>query len=379
MKYIKLVLANLRRKKVRTGLTTASFVVALFLFGLLVAINSAFHMGANMAGVDRLVVVNRSGMTQMLPLSYREKIQQIEGVKLVSHMTWFGGIYQNEHNFFPQMAVDPETFVAMFPEAEVPEEQKNAFRADREGAVVGVTTAERFGWKVGDRIPIKGTIFPGTWEFNIRAIYHSNRPEFDTMGFIFHYKLLEERAPEWFRGRVGYYRVRITDPDRAAEVAKAIDKRFANSPYETKTDTEKAFAASMVKQMGNIELLILVIGSVVFFTLLLVTGNTMATAVRERTGELAVLKTVGFSDIQVLLLVLAESVLVALVGGGVGVTMAVAIAPSISAALPGLKFYVGPGGIATGVALAALVGLASGIVPAVSAMRLRVVDALRRV
>lgn len=379
MKYINLILANLRRKKVRTGLTTASFMVALFLFGLLVAIHGAFYGGLNMAGADRLIVVNRAGMTQTLPFSYRDKIQQIPGVELLTYLTWFGGVYQNERNFFPKIAVDTETFIALYPDAKAPEEQEKAFRADREGVIVGITTAKRFGWKLGDRIPIKGTIFPGTWEFNIRAIYESKNPDFDTVTFIFHHKLLEERASKWFRGKVGSYRLRVANPDRAAEVSKAIDERFANSPYETKTDTEKAFFASMIKQMGNIEYLILAVGSVVFLTLLLVTGNTMATAVRERTGELAVLKTVGFSDIQVLLLILAESVLVALVGGGVGVAISMAIAPSLSEAVPGMKFYVGLKDIATGVALAACIGVAAGVIPAVSAMRLRVVDALRRV
>jgi putative ABC transport system permease protein len=379
MKFIKLVLANLRRKKIRTALTTASFMVALFLFGLLVAIHSAFYQGVNIAGADRLVVINRTGMTQPLPMSYRERLQQVPGVKTVSFASWFGGIYQDERNFFPQVAIDAKSYREIFSEAVVPDEQQKAFSADREGALVGISTVKKYGWKLGDRIPLKGTIFPGNWEFNLRGIYTSNRPDFDTVTFLFHHKFLEERAPAWYRGLVGYYMVKIADPDRAPEVVKAIDKRFANSPYETKTDTERAFAASFAKQMGNIELLILAVGSVVFFTLLLVTGNTMAIAVRERTGEIGVLKTVGFSDLHVLLLVLAESVLVAVVGGSLGVAIAKAIAPRLSEALSGLEFYVGTDDVLKGIALATFIGLAAGTIPALDAMRLRVVDALRRV
>jgi putative ABC transport system permease protein len=379
MKYIKLILANFKRKRIRTGLTVASFVVALFLFGLLVAIHGAFYLGIEIAGVDRLVVLNRTGMTQTLPLSYRDKLLQIPGVKHVTFAQWFGGIYQEERNFFPQMAIDSETYGDMFPEAETPKEQIKAFLVDPEGAIVGIRTVKRFGWKLGDRIPLKGTIFPGVWEFNLRGIYTANRPDYDTTNFLFHYKLLDERAPKWFHGHVGMYMVRVADPERTADVIKAIDKRFANSPYETKTDTERAFAASFAKQMGNIEFLILAIGTVVFFTLLLVTGNTIASSVRERTAELAVLKTVGFSDLHVLLLILAESILVAVVGGAVGVSIAKAIAPQLSDALSGMIFYVGVTDLIAGIGLAALIGLTAGAVPAVSAMRLRVVDALRRV
>jgi putative ABC transport system permease protein len=249
---------------------------------------------------------------------------------------------------------------------------------DREGAIVGAKTAKRFGWKVGDRVPIMGTIYPGNWEFNIRGIYTAKRPQDDTTQFWFHWKRLDEAAQQ--KGAVGWYIVRIKNPDDAAKVAKSIDDEFANSPYETKTDTEKAFAASWVKQMGNIEFLILSIGAVVFFTLLLVTGNTMAIAVRERTGELAVLKAVGFSDTFVMVFVLAESLLLALVGGGLGLLLAKGwslMGDPTGGLLP--FFYFPVKFMLLGVLLALAVGTVAGILPAISAMRLRVVDALRRV
>jgi putative ABC transport system permease protein len=379
MKYLHLLWANLKRKKLRTTLTIGSFAVALFLFGVLTVIHFAFYQGVEVAGADRLVVINRTSLIQPLPMSYKEKLLQLAGVKAVTHANWFGGVYQEEKNFFPQFAIDTATYREMFPEFAIPADQWKAFVADREGAVVGKATAERYGFKIGDRIPIKGTIFPGTWEFNIRAIYAGTRPGDDQTQFWFHYAYLDERGPEWIKGIVGWYTVRMADPNDAAAVSRAIDDRFANSPFETKTETEKAFAGAFAKQMGNIEFLIVTIGGVVFFTLLLVTGNTMAIAVRERTPEFAVLKTVGFSDVGVLLLVLGEAVLIALQGGVLGVFLAWAAAPGLAKGLPGFTFYLAPSQLASGVALALLVGLAAGALPALSAMRLRVVDALRRV
>jgi len=267
----------------------------------------------------------------------------------------------------------------MFSEFVLPDNQWQAFLADREGCIVGEALAERFQWKLGDRIPIKGTIFPGTWEFNIRAIYRGKRPQDDATQFWFRWDYLDERKP-YQKGFVGWYTVRIANPDDAVRVVKAIDAEFANSPWETKTDTEKAFAASWVKQMGNIEFLILSIGSVVFFTLLLVTGNTMAIAMRERVRELAVLKAVGFSDRFVLVLVMAETMVVAAVGGGIGLALAKVFTlrgDPTGGLLP--FFYLPPDVILLGFVLALAVGLMAGILPALSAMRLRVVDALRRV
>lgn len=380
MRFLPLILANLFRKKLRTTLTIGSFAVALFLFGLLLVVRGAFGQYTEVAGADRLVVINKVSLIQPLPISYRDRLLRIPGVKLVTYDNWFGGVYVDERNFFGQFAIDPENQRAVFPEFEIPEEQWKAFVEDREGAIVGEGLAKRFHWKVGDRIPIKGAIYPGAWEFNIRGIYRGKRVQDDVHQFWFQWKLLDERVPERRKGLAGWYTVRVADPDQAAQVVKAIDQEFANSPWETKTDTESAFAAAWVKQFGNIEFLILTIGAVVFFTLLLVTGNTMAIAVRERVGELAVLKAVGYSDRFVLWLVLAESLLVSAVGGLLGVALIKLFTlggDPTHGFLP--YFYLPLKSMGTGIGVALVVGIVAGFLPAFSAMRLRVVDALRRV
>jgi putative ABC transport system permease protein len=379
MKFAPLILANLFRKKLRTILTIGSFAVALFLFGLLAVVRGAFNQGIDVAGADRLVIVNKVSIIQPLPFSYRDQILRIPGVKDITFDNWFGGVYQDERNFIPQFAIDTQNQRKVFPEFIVPDDQWKTFLEDRQGAIAGANTANRFGWKVGDRIPIKGTIYQGSWEFNLRGIYTGERPSEDLTQFWFHYDYLDERR-EFGKGQVGWYTVRVANPDDSPRIAKTIDGQFANSPYETKTDTEKAFATSFVKQAGNISLLILAIGGVVFFTLLLVTGNTMAIAVRERVGELAVLKAVGFTDRFVLLLVLGESLLISVVGGTIGISLAKLFTLNgdpTRGLLP--FFYLPPLAILAGLAVAVGVGILSGILPATSAMRLRVVDALRRV
>jgi putative ABC transport system permease protein len=379
VKFLPLLLANLKRKKVRTALTIGSFAVALFLFGLLAAIRAGFNQGIEVAGADRLVVINKVSLIQPLPIAYRERLKRIPGLADVTFANWFGGIYQDERNFFPQFAIEPETWRGLYPEFHINEDEWRAFLADRQGAVAGRATAQRFGWKVGDHIPIKSGIFGGNWEFNLRAIYAGERPQDDMSQFWFQRKYFEENGPVWNKGFVGWYVVRIGNPDDGVRVAKAIDETFANSPWETRTQTEKAFAAAFVKQMGNIEFLILAIGTVVFFTLLLVTGNTMAIAVRERTGELAVLKAVGFSDAFVLVLVLAESILVAFVGGALGLALAKYLVSERDITGGLILLYLPGGTLVAGVLTALLVGLAAGLIPALSAMRLSVVEALRRI
>ncbi len=380
MKYRRLVFANLFRKKTRLALTLGSFAVALLLFGLLATIRGAFNQAETIAGADRLIVVNRTAIIQPLPVAYAGRIARIPGVKDVTHYNWFGGVYQDPKNFFGQFAIDIEHQRQMFPEFIVPEEQWQAFVKDRQGAIAGASIAKRFGWKVGDRVPIRGVIFPGDWEFNLDGIYHGKRASDDESQFWFQWDYLDEKRPAFSKGLAGWYYVKLANPDDAVRVAKAIDDEFANSPYETRTDTEKAFAASWVKQLGNIQLLIMTIGSVVFFTLLLITGNTMAIAVRERTSELAVLKAVGFSDRFVLLFVLSESLVIAAVGGGLGLGLAKLISlrgDPTGGFFP--YFYLPMEAILWGLAAALGVGIISGILPAIGAMRLRVVDALRRV
>jgi putative ABC transport system permease protein len=383
MKFLHLILANLSRKKLRTILTVGSFAVALFLFAFLAVVKGAFSRGADIAGADRLVIINRISIIQPLPLSYRDQILRIPGVKSIAHNNWFGGVYQDEKNFFPQFVIDPENQRQVMSELIVPDDQWQKFVADRQGAIVGARTAQRFGWKIGDRIPIKNVSYgtSGTWEFNLDGIYHSEHAGGDETQFWFQWDYFEERVPERFKGNIGWYVLRLNNPDDAPRVAKAIDDTFTNSSYETKTETESAFAAGWVKQFGNIELLILTIGSVVFFTLLLITGNTMAIAVRERVGELAVLKAIGFSDFSILVLVLAEALLIALFGGILGLGVAMLAVPVLGNALNGLlpELVLSPAILSLGLATALLIGAAGGILPGVGAMRMRVVNALRRV
>jgi putative ABC transport system permease protein len=380
MKFLGLIRANLFRKKIRFILTIGSFAVALFLFGILAVVRVAFSGGVDIAGADRLVVINRTSIIQPLPLAYADKIRRIPGVKELTYANWFGGVYQDEKNFFPQFAIDVDNQRRVYPEFDIPEEQWQNFVKDRQGAIAGAATAKRFGWKVGDRIPIKGTFLGGVWEFNLDGIYHGTRQADDETQFWFHWKRFEEQVPAQYKGHVGWYTVKVDHPDDSLRISKAIDTEFSNSPFETHTDTEKAFAAGWVKQFGNIQFLIMAIGGVVFFTLLLVTGNTMAIAVRERTGELAVLKAVGYSDRFVLLFVLFESLLIAVIGGALGLGLAKLFTLGGDPTRGLLPFFFLPGkAILAGLGVTLTVGAASGVIPAIGAMRLRVVDALRRV
>ena len=382
MKFANIILANLFRKKVRLLLTIGSFAVALFLFVFLSVVSDAFNRGADVAGADRLVAINRTSIINLIPLSYRDKMLRIPGVKVITHNNWFGGTYIDEKNFFPQFVIDPQSQREVFPELIVPDDQWANFLKDRQGAIAGAKTAERFGWKIGDRIPIKTALYGGgSWEFNLAGIYHGKRPQDDETQFWFQWDYFEEKIPDRVKGQTGWYVLRVNNPDDSPRIAKAIDSEFANSPNETKTETESAFAANWVKQFGNIQFLIGSIGSVVFFTLLLVTGNTMAISVRERTSELAVFKAIGFSDRAVLFFVLAESLAIALFGGLLGIVGAMILVPALGKALTGLlpSIVLAPSMLLFGLLLAIVVGFASGVIPGVSAMRLRVVNALRRV
>ncbi len=382
MKFARIIWANLLRKKVRLLLTIGSFAVALFLVAFLAVVRDAFNRGADVAGADRLVVINRTSIINTIPLSYRDKILRIPGVKSVTHNNWFGGTYIEEKNFFPQFVIDPESQRQVFPELIVPDDQWNTFIKDRQGAIAGQQLADRFHWKIGDRIPIKTTLYGGgAWEFVLDGIYHGKRPQDDETQFWFQWDYFEEKVPDRVKGQIGWYVLRVDNPDDSPRIAKAIDDEFANSPYETKTQTESAFAAGWVKQFGNIQTLILSIGTVVFFTLLLVTGNTMAISVRERTSELAVFKAIGYSDRAILFFVLAEALTIALIGGGLGMLFAMLAIPGLAKALNGLlpSIILAPEMLLFGLAVAVLTGILSGLLPGIGAMRLRIVNALRRV
>jgi putative ABC transport system permease protein len=383
MKYLHLVWSNLKRKKLRTSLTLLSILVAFILFGFLSAIQQALVGGVAMAGADRLIVRHKVSIIQMLPESYKARMERIPGVSLVAHQTWFGGIYQDPKKFFMQNPVVPEEFLSMFPELVLPTEQKQAWLATRTGAIVGRTTAERFHWKTGDRVPIQSSIWAQengsrNWEFDIVGIYDGKKKGTDTTPLFFRYDYFDEARGRWGKGQVGWFTIRVADPARAAEVAKLVDQEFENSSAETKTEPEGAFVQAWASQLGNIVLIVAAILGAVFFTILLVAGNTMAQAVRERTGELGVLKAIGFTNGQVLALVLVESCLLTVLGGVLGLGLAwvmISRGDPTSGLLP--MFFFPTRDLLVGLGISIALGLVTGIFPALQAMRLQVADALR--
>ncbi len=386
MKFASIILANLGRAKVRLILTIGSIATAILLFAYLAVVKRVFALGADVTSAERLIVMNRAGFLGTVPLSYRDKILQIPGVTVITHDNWFGGIYRDGREPFPQFVIDPESQRQVFPEFVLPEDQWQAFLRDRQGAILGRKTAERLHLRVGDRIPLVSTLYGSdTWEMNLVGIYHGRRPKADETQLWLRWDYFEEKVPARATGQVGWFVLRVENPDDAARIAKTIDDKFANSSNETRTQTESAFVAGFVKQFASVKFLLLAIGSVVFFTLLLVTGNTMAISVRERVRELAVFKAIGFSNRSVLTLVLGESLTIALAGGLVGLILAAltirAVADTLSSLLPGIDLdlpkllTLGP----LGLLIAAIVGVISGIMPGISILRLRVVTALRRV
>jgi len=383
VKYLYLIFSSLKRKKLRTGLTILSIMVAFILFGYLTAIRQAFDAGVEVAGADRLIVRHKVSLIQLLPQSYEEKMERIDGVDNAVHSTWFGGIYQEPRNFFAQMPIVPEELFDMYPELIISDEHKAAWLENRGGALVGRGLVERFGWKLGDRIPINATIWTKkdggrTWEFDLVAIYDGAEKGTDTSQFFFRYDFFDETRAMG-EGLVGWYTVRVADPDRAAEVAAAIDAEFANSATETKTEPEGAFIQGFANQIGNIGFIIMSIMSAVFFIILLVAGNTMAYTVRERTNELAVLKAIGFTDQGVLGLVLGESLAITLVGGTIGLGLAwllVSMGDPTSGSFP--VFYFPTGDVLIGLMLIVVMAFVAGIIPALQAQRLQIADALRR-
>ena len=385
MKYLPIVWRNLMRRKVRTIFTLLSIFVAFVLFGFLMAVRSAFSMGIDLAGADRLMVLNKISIIMPLPVSYKDRIKQIEGVKDVTYANWFGGYFQETKNQFPNMAVDAENWFRMYGEFAVPDDQMKAWLADRQGAIIGADLAKRFGWKVGDRVPLQATIFSRpdrrAWEFNISGIYDSPVKGTDKTQLFFHWELLNEVLRETrFGNQVGWYVIKVNDPEQSAAISKTIDTMFANAPTETKTDSEKNFVAGWAKQIGNIGLMTQLIAAAAIFMMLLVTANTMAQSIRERTSELAVLKTLGYNDRRVLTLVLAESCVLALVGGVAGIAVAwtfvTVVGDPTGSFLP--QFFFPTKDVVLGILMVIGLGFAAGAIPALQAQRLRIVDALRR-
>lgn len=384
MKYLHLIWAALFRRKTRTFLTLVSIITAFLLFGMLDAVRTAFDSGSkSVVGVDRLITASRYSIIQSLPQALQSRIAGVPGVRDVAYANWFGGIYQDPKNFVFSYAVSPN-YLDVYPEIQLTPEQRKAFDNTRTGVVIGPVLAKKYGWKVGDKIPLQSTIFPQkngdkTWQFDIVGIYNVGKGAANGLDqlFLLHWKYFDE-ANLYARHEMGWYIDRLADPNAADRVAKAIDAISANSDHETKTQTEQAFSASFAKQLGDIGLIVTAIMGAVFFTLILLTGNTMAQAVRERTSELAVLKTIGFSSQGVLGMVLAESVLLLVLGGAIGLGIASLLAPGVSKGSGGMVNLppVGATSWAIGVGLMVLIGLLVGALPAMRAMRLNIVDAL---
>ena len=381
MKYLPLLWKSLWRKKLRTLFTLASVFVAFLLFGLLMTIRAAFSFGVDIAGLDRLVLIHKVSLIMPLPVSYLDRLRSTEGVSLAGHQTWFGGVYQDPSNFFAQMAVLPDTFLKLYPEFKLSPEEVAAWQADRQGAVVGVDLARRFNWKVGDRIPIQATIWQPkqgqVWEFNIVGLYDGD-PGVDKTQFFFRYDYLDENRRNG-QGLVGWYVVKIADSSQAQAMASRFDDMFANSSAETKTTTEKGFVEGFAKQIGDIGAIMIAILAAVLFTMLLVSANTMAQSVRERTSEVGVLKTLGFSGGAILSLVLGEALLIAVLGGSLGLLAAWLIVQRGDPTGGMLPIFILPArNVFAGAALIVALGLLAGLMPAVTAMRLKITDALRR-
>jgi putative ABC transport system permease protein len=384
VKYLQLVWAALLRRKTRTLFTLLSVIAAFLLFGLLDSVRGAFAgAGSSVNGLNRLVTISKITFTMQLPKSLLERIRAIPGVADAAYANWFGGIYQDPKNFFPNEAVSPN-FIDAYPEWRMSAAQRAAFRNTRTGAVVGAKLAQQFNWKIGDRIPLQGTIFPqkdgnNTWTFDLVGIYTESDPKQKARenALFFNWDYFDE-ARAFGNGSVGWYVVRVADPSRADAIAQAIDAISANSDHETKTQSERAFQLAFASQFGDIGLIVGAIMAAVFFTLVLLTGNTMAQAVRERIPELAILKTIGFTSGSVLGLLLAEAVLLLVCGGVIGVL----IAGSVAATLEATAGFVFPPIVssvavwARSLGLMLLIGIVVGALPAYRGLRLRVVDAL---
>ncbi len=381
MKFLPLVWKNIWRRKFRTTFTLLSIFIAFLLFGILMTIRNSFAFGVQIAGLDRLVLINKVSLIMPLPFAYQARLQSVPGVELVTHNSWFNGIYQDPSNFFANIAVEPEPFMKVYPEYTLPPDEMQAWLEDRQGAIVGRDLASRFGWKVGDRVPLVGTIFPpktgDVWEFNVRGIY-DGADGIDKTQFFFRYDYLEENRT-FGEGQVGWYVVKIADGSRAVEMSRQFDSMFENSPAETKTTTEKGFVEGFASQVGDIGSIMIAVSSVVLVMFGLVAASTMAQSVRERTAELAVLKTLGFTGPAILLLVLAESLFIVFLGGGLGLALAWLIVQGGDPTGGLLAIFVLPtADVWFGVGLMTAMGILAGMAPAVNAMRLKITDALRR-
>ena len=384
MRYVPLLWAGLFRKKTRTVLTLLSVFVAFLLFGLLEAVTTAFESGADSADAKRLLTTARYSIIELLPISHLRQIEQVPGVIGAAHADWFGAKYQNESNAFPVFAVDPERYLDMYPEFTIAAAEREAFVKTRTGAVAGKRLVDRYGWRVGQKLPIASEIHAKAdgslnWAFDLVGVIDADDPAVrgNTDMVLINVAYFDE-ARLIGKGKTGWYIVRIADSGQAKAVSAAIDRLFANSPDETKTQPEKEFAIGFAKQIGDVGALVARILMAVFFTILILTGNTMAQSIRERVPELAILKTLGFSDGTVTLLVLGEAAVLLFLGGGIGMALSTAVLPAVNGATGGRfpPLFVSPATWLAAAALAAGLALAIGLPPALRVRRLKIVDAL---
>ena len=384
MQLLKLILRNALRHRLRTGLTVLGIVVATLAFGLLRTVVDAWYAGAEAASAARLVTRNSISLVFPLPLAYKNKIRHLEGVKSVSYANWFGGVYINEKNFFPQFAIDAQSYLDLYPEYLLSEQERKAFMTDRSGCVVGSKLAETYGFKVGDVIPLRGTIYAGTWNFTVRGIYHGAEAKTDRSQFFFHWEYLNETIKKR-SGRstdnVGVYIVGLNDADDAAEVAARVDNTFRNSLAETLTETEQAFQLSFVAMTEAIVVAIRIVSFVIIIIILAVMANTMAMTARERTSEYATLKALGFGPLFIAALLFGESLAISFVGGALGVAATFPVADRFGDAMGTLfpVFEVGTHTLYLQVLAAALVGAAAAILPTVRAVRTPIAESLRNI
>jgi putative ABC transport system permease protein len=384
MHILKLIFKNAFRHKLRTFLTVLGVTIAILAFGLLRTLISAWYSGVEASSATRLVTRNAISLIFPFPINYKNKIQQIEGVKAVSYASWFGGIYIDEKHFFANYAVDPKTYLAMYPEIVLPPDQKAAVIRDRKSAVAGRKLAERYGWKIGDIIALKGTIFPGNWDFVLRGIYKGRDKNVDETAFFFQWDYLNETLKKTAPSRadqVGWYMVEVTNPNMAAEVAVKIDQIFKNSLAETLTETEKAFTLSFISMAEAIVIAIQLVSIVIIIIIMTVVANTMAMTARERIGEYAVFKTLGFGGLHISSLIFGESLLITMIGSALGIILTFPTAnifhEELSTYFP--IFYVEAKTIYQDIGASIAVGLMAGIFPAWRAVNIRIADALRRI
>lgn len=385
MKYWIIILAALNRKRWRTGLTISSLVIAFLLFGLLRSVAVVFTEDIELSGDDRLVVASKYSIIDSMPISYLQRIKSIENVDIVAHQDWFGGTYIDRANFFPKWPVPPKDFLDIYQEFNISSEQKEAFITTRTGMIAGKKLAERFNWKIGDRIPVIGDIYfmsngSNLWEFDLVGIFTDiDNPGNEEQVFM-NYQYFDEARESYTKGTVGNFIVKLDSKDAGPRVAQEIDAMFANSMDETKTYTEKAYQQMFASQIGDIGLIMNSILAAVFFTILLVTGNTMSQSIRERTSELAVFKTIGFSDMTMLILVLIESMVLCLIGAILGLGITGLLMPGLSELISVSlgEISLDSSVIISGIGIAIITAFISGFPPALGAMRLKVVDALRK-